>query len=114
MSNCPTGITCSGEQRVENVGNSSGTLKFNNVNAASAGSRTVTIAYLNGDATARTASMSINGATATTVTFPSTGTWPSPNVGTVNVTISLISGNNTIKFSNTGAWAPDFDKITVN
>jgi alpha-galactosidase len=90
---------------------SNGTLQFNNVQANITGPRVITIAYINGDSTYRTASMSVNGATASTVNFPSTGSWTT--VGTVKLVVNLNTGSNTIKFSNSSAWTPDFDKISV-
>ncbi|GHO43513.1 alpha-galactosidase D [Ktedonospora formicarum] len=102
--------SCSGGQKVGYVGNNSGTLQFNNFSVGSSGSYTLTIYYTNGDAS-RSASMNINGGTATTLNFSNTGGWDS--VGTYIVTVNLNAGNNTIKFSNTSAWAPDFDRITV-
>lgn len=107
VSSCPA---CSGGSKVGYVGNNSGTLQFNGVNAATAGSATVTISYLNGDAT-RSAQLSVNGGSATTVNFPSTGGWTT--VGTVQTTVTLAAGNNTIKLSNASGWAPDFDRIQV-
>ena len=105
---------CSGGQRVGNVGNgAANTLQFNNVYAASAGSKSVTIYYLNGDSGNRTASMSVNGGGATVVTFPASGTWPNPNVTSITINVTLNAGNNTLKFSNASAWAPDFDRIVV-
>jgi len=108
---------CSGGQKVGYVGNGDGqgegTLQFNGINVASSGSYQITIYYLNGDSGNRTAQMSVNGGAATNVSFPSTGSWPNPNVGSVNVTVNLNAGNNTIRFSNPSAWAPDFDRITV-
>ncbi|GEM_PF-1291116 len=108
---------CSGGQKVGYVGNGDGqgegTLQFNGINVASSGSYQITIYYLNGDSGNRTAQMSVNGGAATNVSFPSTGSWPNPNVGSVNVTVNLNAGNNTLKFSNPSAWAPDFDRITV-
>ncbi|QHW32980.1 carbohydrate-binding protein [Paenibacillus rhizovicinus] len=104
---------CSGGSVVKNVGNNAGTLQFNNVNAGSAGTRTVTIAYANGDASARSALLSVNGGTATTLSFPPTGSFTT--VGTITVNITLNAGNNTLKFytNAAGVWAPDFDKITL-
>ncbi len=103
----------SGGKIVGDVGNASAnTLQFNNVAASIEGNNTLMISYINGDPSARTASMSINGGGAITVNFAPTGSWDT--VRTVSVTVSLNSGNNTIKFSNPNAWAPDFDKITVS
>ncbi|RED63281.1 fibronectin type III domain protein [Cohnella lupini] len=102
--------SCSGGNKVGYVGNNSGTLQFNGVSAAAAGSATLTISYLNGDAS-RTAQLSVNGGTAVALTFPSTGSWTT--VGTVQTQVTLNAGNNTIKLSNSSGWAPDFDRIQV-
>jgi len=103
---------CSGGNKVGYVGNNSGTLQFNGVNASTAGSYTLTTYYTNGDTVSRSASISVNGGAGTNVTFPVTGGWTT--VGSVQTTISLNAGSNTIKFSNATGWAPDFDRITVN
>jgi hypothetical protein len=109
--------SCSGGKEVQQVGNGgggNGTLQFNNVQAHLTGPQLITISYINADTTARTASMSVNGATATTVNFPSTGgTWQSPVVGTVKLIVYLTAKSNTFKFSNSTAWAPDFDALTA-
>ncbi|NOV04807.1 DUF4832 domain-containing protein [Paenibacillus planticolens] len=107
VSSCPT---CSGGNKVGYVGNNNGTLQFNNVNVTSAGTYTLKIDYLNGDSS-RSASMSVNGGTAVSLNFPSSGGWTT--VGTLQTTVSLQAGNNTIKFSNATAYAPDFDRITI-
>jgi hypothetical protein len=100
---------CSGGKKVGFVGNNSGTLQFNGVSAAAAGSATIAISYASG--AARSASLSVNGATATSISFASTGSYTT--VGVKNVTVTLRSGSNTLKFSNSSGWAPDFDKIVV-
>ena len=46
-----------------------------------------------------------------TVDFASTGGWTT--VGTLTTTVSLNAGSNTLKFSNSSAYAPDFDRVTV-
>lgn len=103
--------TCSGGYSVNNIGNNDGTLQFNGVSAPSAGSYTVRVYYKNGDASARTGLVSVNGGSAITVTFAPTGSWTT--VGYVDVTVSLNAGSNTIKFyHNAGSYAPDFDKLT--
>ncbi|WP_168735464.1 DUF4832 domain-containing protein [Cohnella fermenti] len=103
--------TCSGGSKVGYVGNNAGTLQFNGVSASAAGTYTLTISYLNGDA-ARSAQMSVNGGAATAISFPNTGGWST--VGTVETSVQLNAGNNTIKWSNTGGWAPDFDRIQLS
>lgn len=108
---------CSGGQDVGNIGNGSGnngTLQFNAIAANLSGPQVITIYYINADSTARTATMSVNGGTTSTVNFPSTGgSWSNPVVGSVKLTVNLNPRNNTIKFSNSSAWAPDFDKLTA-
>ncbi|WP_164472811.1 DUF4832 domain-containing protein [Cohnella candidum] len=103
--------TCSGGSKVGYVGNNGGTLQFNGINATNAGTYTLTVSYLNGDA-ARSAQMSVNGGAATSLSFPSTGGWST--AGTLQTSVQLSAGNNTIKFSNATGWAPDFDKITLD
>jgi Alpha-galactosidase, CBM13 domain len=107
--NCPT---CSDGAKVGFVGSNSGTIQFN-VSAGAPGNYTVTICYLNGDPV-RYALLSVNGSAGSPVSFPSTGSFQS--VGSIQRTVTLNSGNNTLKFSNpiVGSWAPDFDRIQFN
>jgi chitodextrinase len=102
---------CSGGFKVGYVGNDSGTLTFNGVQAAAAGSYTLTIAYLNGDAS-RPVSVSVNDGTASNLTLPGTGGWD--QVGTQTATVTLQSGDNTIKLFSASGWSPDFDRIIVS
>jgi hypothetical protein len=102
---------CSGGKDVGYLGNNSGTLQFNGVSASHSGSYLLTIYYANGDSAARTASVSINGGTATTLSFASSH--GGGLVATLPVTVQLNAGNNTILFSNASSWAPDIDKITL-
>ncbi|HVU70263.1 MAG TPA: carbohydrate-binding protein, partial [Ktedonobacteraceae bacterium] len=103
--------SCSGGEKVGYIGNG-GTLTFNGVSASSAGSYTVTIYYLNGESGNRTASLSVNGGSSTTLTFSPTGGWN--NVGSLTTTVTLNAGsNNTLVFSNSGGWAPDIDRIVI-
>ena len=108
--NCPT---CSGGLKVGYVGNNSGTLQFNGVNAVAPGRYSMTISYANGDPV-RYALLSVNGSPGTPVTFPSTGSFQT--VGSIQTTVVLNTGNNTLEFSNpiVGSWAPDFDQIQFN
>src|SRR3989440_8080385 len=106
VANCSA---CSGGKKVGFVGNNAGTLQFNGVSAAAAGSATLTIAYASGSA--RNATLSVNGGAGQSIAFTSTGSFNTP--GTKTVTVTLNAGNNTLKFSNASGWAPDFDKVTV-
>ena len=103
---------CSGGKKVIDVG-SGNTLQFNDINVAKAGTYTLTIYYVDGDA-GRTAQMSTNGGATTTLTFHGTNNSNWNDVQSMTTSISLNAGNNTIKFSNTSSWAPDFDRITVS
>jgi hypothetical protein len=107
---CPT---CSGGFKVGYVGSNDGTLQFNNVGAIASGNYTVTICYLNGDAV-RYAYLSVNGGPGTPVSFPSTGSFHT--VGSIQRTVTLNTGCNTLKFYNpiVGSWSPDFDSIRFN
>ena len=107
---CPT---CSDGFKVGYVGNNSGTLQFNGVAAIAPGRYSVTICYTNGDAV-RYALMSVNGSQGTPLSFPSTGSFQT--VGSIQTTITLNTGCNTLEFYNpiVGSWAPDFDRIQFN
>jgi hypothetical protein len=107
---CPT---CSGGLKVGYVGNNSGTLQFNGVSAIAPGRYSMTICYTNGDAV-RYALLSVNGSQGTPVTFPSTGSFQT--VGSIQTTVTLNTGGNTLEFYNpiVGSWAPDFDRIQFN
>ncbi len=104
---CPT---CSGGAKVSFVGSNDGTLQFNFVGAIATGNYTVSICYLNGDAV-RYAYLSVNGGPGTPLSFPSTGSFQT--VGSIQTTVTLNTGCNTLKFYNpiVGSWAPDFDRI---
>jgi hypothetical protein len=95
------------------VGNNSGTLQFNAVNAVAPGRYSMTVAYANGDPV-RYALLSVNGGPGMPLTFPSTGSFQT--VGSIQVTVVLNTGPNTLEFSNpiVGSWAPDFDRIQFN
>lgn len=105
---------CSGGARVGSVGNgSANTLRFTGVTASATGPAVVSIAYVNGDPTPRTATLTTNGQGPTVVAFPPTGSWTT--TGTVSVIVALAKGNsNTIAFANPTAWAPDLDAIAIS
>lgn len=79
---------------------------FTGVVAGSTGVKTVDVSYTNTAATARTATLQVNGQNATTVSFPPTGS----SAGTVSVAVALSKGSaNRLTFSG----APTLDSITV-
>ncbi|MFF0079577.1 carbohydrate-binding protein [Streptomyces canus] len=112
----------SGGKNVGYVGNGGGnTLTFGNVNASAAGRYTVVIHYAQNDrggsgnyntnVESRTAQLSVNGGTASTLTFRNTYSWN--DYWTLPTTVTLNSGTNTLKFSNSSSWAPDIDYVEV-
>ena len=62
----------------------------------------------------RYALLSVNGNQGMPLTFPSTGSFQT--VGSIQTTVVLNTGSNTLEFSNpiVGSWAPDFDQIQFN
>jgi hypothetical protein len=100
--------TCSGGEKVGFVGNG-GTLTFNNVNVASAGTYRVTLVYCSGDP--RPAMISADGGTPQTLSLPSTGSFNT--TGTITVSLPLTAGSNTIEIGDPNAYTPDFDRIIV-
>jgi len=91
------------------IGNG-GTLQVNNVQTKLPGPQVVTISYINGDSTVRTATiMSMAGRESQY--FSSTGSWST--VGSVKISAYLTGSNNTILFSNSSAWAPNIDSVTA-
>jgi len=101
---------CSDGEKVGDVGDGT-VLVFNKVNVAEAGTVTLTIAYLNGDAAARRAQLSVDGGSALWLTFAPTGGWNT--VATLTVKVALRAGDNTIQLGNPIDMAPDFDRLTV-
>ena len=104
--------SCLGGQKVGYVGDG-GTLTFNDVSAATAGTYAVQIDYLDGTSgtVGRSATISVNGSAVQTLAFTPTGSFQNP--GSVTVSLPLRAGANTIEFSNSSAYAPDFEAITV-
>jgi alpha-galactosidase len=103
---------CTGGQKVGYVGEG-GTLTFNGVSASSAGVFPVTIEYCDGTSgdTGRSATITVNGTVVQTVVFTPTGSFTTP--GTVTVYLPLNAGDNTVEFSDSSAYAPDFNGITL-
>ena len=99
---------CSGGKKLSYLGNG-GTATFNNVTESAAGSYTMAISFMS-VGQARTATVTVNGVNQT-VSFPETPDYNT--VVTKNVTVQLKAGNNTIKFSNPTAGAPNLDRIIV-
>ena len=97
------------------------TLTFNDVDAASAGTYMLVIAYANDDTAgsgnynsnieSRWAQISVNGGSATTEVFANTYSWH--GYRTVAMPITLAAGENTISFANSTGYVPNIDYIQV-
>ena len=103
-------LGCSGGSRVGYVGRGA-TLSFNGVTMASAGMKLLSIDYINGDPTPRSATLQVNGQQPTALAFPPTGSWS--NIGTVSLLVSARQGSNTLTLGNATEWTPDFDAINL-
>ena len=79
---------------------------YTGVNAANTGVAVADFTYTNNTSTARTATLQVNGQTATTVSFPPTGSTP----GTISVQVALAKGaTNTLAVTN----GPTLGTLTV-
>lgn len=104
-----SGPKYSGGMKAGYIGNNSGILQFNNVNAEKDGEYQLIISYTTQEA--RSMSISINGEPAIEVDFEPALTWT--KVLEKEVTVKLKTGSNIIKFFNEAGWAPDIDKIRI-
>ncbi len=94
-----------------NFPTSGGTLTFNNVDGNGGGTKSISIRYANGATTARTGTITVNGA-ASSITFNPTGAWTTWATVNVNVTLNN-STTNTIQFASTGTDLGNIDEFTV-
>ncbi|CAL9522050.1 hypothetical protein SUDANB176_03872 [Streptomyces sp. enrichment culture] len=82
------------------------------VNAPAAGTATVHVRFANGTGSARAANVVVNGSTAASASFESTGAWDT--WATKTFTVPVRSGGNTIRFGPTSsAGLPNIDYIDV-
>ncbi len=102
---------CSDGKKVNNISGGSG-VQFNNVYASRSGNATLTIYYVDGD-TGRSAQISVNGGSSTTLNFSGTNNNNWNHVQSTTATVSLNAENNTIKIFVSSGWGPDIDRITV-
>jgi hypothetical protein len=94
---------CPGGRKVGDVGDGTA-LVFNTVNVAEAGTVTLTIAYVNGDAAARRAQLSVDGGSAQWLMFAPTGDWNT--VATLTVTVALRARTTRSSWATPAAWRP--------
>lgn len=80
------------------------------VSASASGTATLGVRFANGASAARPAEVIVNGATVQSTSFEATGAWDS--WATKTLTVSLNSGDNTIRFNPTGsAGLPNIDYL---
>jgi hypothetical protein len=118
-----TDSAASGGKYVGYIGlGAANTLTINNVAVSAAGTYRMVITYANGELgdgatnynsniVDRSADISVNGGIAKKVYFRNTLGWS--NYRTTVMDVTLAAGNNTIKFSNSSAYAPNIDKIGI-
>ncbi|MEU3858689.1 carbohydrate-binding protein [Streptomyces sp. NPDC028722] len=93
--------------------NASGAYAQFTVNAADAGTATLGVRFANGTAAARSATVAVNGAAVTTVSFETTGAWNT--WATKTLTVPVKAGVNTIRLSPTGAdGLPNLDHLDAD
>lgn len=103
-------VDADGGSKVGNINNSDSTVDFTHVNVPSAGTYTVNVRYDNGYGSTATQSVSVNGGTATTLSYPVTVDWN--RYGWAQFTATLNAGNNTIAFTHASNYA-ELDAIDV-
>ncbi|MBS0024088.1 glycoside hydrolase family 97 catalytic domain-containing protein [Microbacterium paraoxydans] len=106
---------CSGGSKVGNLGNGA-SVRFNGVQAATAGTYVLRVGYLSEDP--RSFTVSVNGGAAQTVSPPRSGKGNAGNpsgwdiVRDVEVPVTLAAGANTITIGGS-SYAPDIDRVIV-
>lgn len=101
---------CSGGNAAGYLGSSSdGTAFFANVQSSATTRTTIRVKHMNGDSSQRFANVSVNGKSQRVAFLPNGGSEPGSSV----VHVDLKQGANEVKFSGTGGWGPDVDRLMV-
>ena len=88
-------------------------LEWNNIDGGSGDNASLIFRYANGSAVNRQCDLSVNGASIGNLSFAPTGTWG--DWTTQTVTVSLNSGNNTVRLTvNTSNGGPNLDYVNVS
>ncbi len=103
-------VDADGGSKVGNINNADSSVTFGHVNVPSAGTYTVNVRYDNGTGATSTQSVSVNGGSASTLSYPPTVDWN--RYGWAQFTTSLNAGNNTIKLTHNTGYA-ELDAIDV-
>ena len=105
-----TQIDADNGSKVGNINYSDSKVSFTHVNVPTAGTYTVNVRYDNGTGAASSQTVSVNGGTATTLSYPATVDWN--RYGWAQFTATLNAGANTITFGYNGTYA-ELDAIDV-
>lgn len=101
----------SGRRHVGDLGGSgNGSVRFNNVNAAAAGTYKLTAYYISGSDD-RYFTVNVNNASGVRMSCPNSGGWS--EVGKIETLVELNEGVNTIEFGS-DYYAPNLDKIEIS
>ncbi|WP_084717678.1 RICIN domain-containing protein [Streptacidiphilus carbonis] len=96
--------------KIGNINHSDSKVSFTHVNVPTAGTYTVNVRYDNGTGATSSHSVSVNGGTAFTLSYPKTVDWN--RYGWAQFTTTLAAGNNTVSFGYNGTYA-ELDAIDV-
>lgn len=99
----------SGNAKVGNMGNASGTLQFNKIYVEEDGTYLLKLYYLTKDN--RNIYMSVNSANGKLVNCFDSGSFDALEYK--EILVDLKAGENTIKFYNNEGWGPDIDRIVI-
>lgn len=99
-----------GGSKVGYINNADSSVSFTHVNVPTAGTYTVNVRYDNGTGAASSHSVSVNGGTAFSLSYPATVDWA--RYQWVQFTTTLNAGNNTITFTHNSSYA-ELDAIDV-
>ncbi|WP_017572547.1 carbohydrate-binding protein [Nocardiopsis halotolerans] len=95
-----------------NTDNEDGAYAEFTVNASASGTATLTVHFANGTGDARSADVTVNGSTAASASFGSTGEWDAWETRTLTVPVE--AGENTLRFEATGSdGLPNIDYVDV-
>jgi hypothetical protein len=101
----------SGGRVIGRIGNGN-VLEFANV-SGDGNARTIKLYFVNGDGKARQGTLSINGGSSQTLSFPAKGTWGKPVIQSLSLQATLKTGTNRLRFENPQAWVANLDRIVV-
>ena len=103
---------CSSGKKIGNISAGS-SVRFNTIYTSTTGNANVTLYYIEGDA-GRSAQISVNGGSASTINFHGTNDNNWNTVQSLTTSVPLNAGLNTLTFSVTSGYGPDLDRIVAS